>query len=146
MHKCSMTVHKQSDSFALMLERWDIAYLEHVTRVTNKSISAIAKDAGLSSTTLTRPISDPDNSYFIKTATLDRVKGVTGIDYHPFAARAAEVKETSPPQYGLTADQAEILRLWNQLEPAEQGFLRNSAKAQIAARDHSPEESPPDDK
>ena len=46
----------------------------------------------------------------------------------------------------MTADQVEILRLWNQLEPEEQSFLRNSAKAQIAARDHSPEESPPDDK
>lgn len=90
MQKCSMTMHICSSSFPGMSVRWDIAYLEHVKKVTGKSLSAIAKDAGVSSTTLTRPASDPDNTYMIKAGTLDKIKDATGIDYSQFASHAEE--------------------------------------------------------
>jgi len=39
---------------------------------------------------------------------------------------------------------AEIIALWQRLRPEERQFLRNAAKAQIAARDRSQQESAED--
>lgn len=91
-----MTRGSGSDNFSAMTERWDIAYLEHVKRVTGKSISAIARSAGLSTTTLTRPMSDPDRSYMIKASTLERAQEATGVDMKGFAPLAEDSGAASP--------------------------------------------------
>lgn len=69
-----------------MTDSWEIRYLRHVERETGKSLSAIAKAAGLSSTTLTRPVNDPDHKFAVKHTTLDAVEQATGISYAGFQA------------------------------------------------------------
>lgn len=62
-----------------MAEKWQLEYLQRASRESGMSLSAIAKEAGLSSTTLTRPANDPEHKHLIKHTTLLAVERVTGI-------------------------------------------------------------------
>lgn len=88
MPECSMTLHSCS-GYAEAMSSWEIEYLRHVERETGKSLSAIAKMAGVSSTTLTRPVNNPDHPYKVKLATLEAVERETGIPFAPFRGGAA---------------------------------------------------------
>ena len=64
-----------------------LQYLRFVLDRTRLSPSALAKKAGLSSTTLTRPLNDTEHKFTLSTATLDRIRQATGIDAGPFLSR-----------------------------------------------------------
>lgn len=76
-------------SLARMGDRWEKAYLKSVVQQTGKSLSAIARDAQISPTTLTRPMSDPDYKFVLKLATLEKIATTTGIPLpdHPTPQR-----------------------------------------------------------
>lgn len=79
-----MTMHSPADTFIHMPQHWTIEYLKYVKAHAGKSLSAIAAEAKMSSTTLTRPTSDPDYPYEVKIKNIEKVRNVTGIDYEPF--------------------------------------------------------------
>jgi len=88
-----------------MAEKWQKDYLNQVIEVTGKKLTTIAKDAGVSSTTLTRPMNDPDHKYTIKLSTLEAVARATGI---PLPGSEPSSKEPQAPN----------LRIVENYEPA----------------------------
>lgn len=79
MHSCMMNIKKSAAMRDGMAEQWQIEYLKRVINETGKSLSGVAAEAGISSTTLTRPFKDPQNTYDIKLSTLEAVERVTGV-------------------------------------------------------------------
>ena len=59
-------------------------YLKYVIQKTGLTASAIAKKAGLSSTTLTRPLSNEDYNFELSTRTLRKIEEATGVSYAGF--------------------------------------------------------------
>lgn len=81
-----------------MSEHWSMRYLRHVIAASGvSSASALAKLAGVSSTTLTRPLNDPEHSFFLSRRTLDSIQKVTGISYAPFASTADKPLDQMDP-------------------------------------------------
>lgn len=89
-----MTMHFCPVSVPTMRSSWEVDYLNHVTAQTGRSLSSIAREAGVSSTTLTRPVNNPEHKFSVKLATLQAVRDVTGIDFLPF-------QSGSPPESAL---------------------------------------------
>ena len=67
------------------MDSWEVAYLRKVIAETGLSGNAIARAAGVSASTINRPVNDPDWHGRINPATLDKVARATGVDYRPFA-------------------------------------------------------------
>src|SRR5690606_18646273 len=77
------------------------AYVRYVLEKTRKAPSALAKDAGVSQTTITRPLNDPEHQYAFSNSTLDKIGRATGITYEQFlldggAGALAELRKVSP--------------------------------------------------
>lgn len=79
-----MTAFINAGSPDRMGQRWEIEYLKHVEQSTGESLSAIARKAEISPTTLTRPVNRPDHKFTVKLATLEAVERATGIPLAPF--------------------------------------------------------------
>ena len=62
-------------------------YIRWVLERTRLSASGLAKEAGLSNTTLTRPLNDPEHRFTVTTKTLERIRDATNIDFAPFLAK-----------------------------------------------------------
>lgn len=69
-----------------MTHDWQRQYLTYVIDKTGKAPSAIAKIAGMASTTLTRPLNNPKHVFKLSNTTLDKIQSKTGIPYGPFAS------------------------------------------------------------
>lgn len=76
------------------LELAALAYLRHVLRVMKVTPSALAKRAGLSSTTLTRALNDPEHKFTLTTTTIQKIADASGINPAPFL-NAGDVGELS---------------------------------------------------
>lgn len=61
-----------------------LQYVRYVLQRKRISPSALADKAGLSSTTLTRPLNDPNHKFALTTTSLDKIRDWSGIDYAPF--------------------------------------------------------------
>lgn len=78
-----------------------LAYLKFVLQELDCSPSALAKSAGISSSTLTRPLNSPDHKYSISTSTISKIAAVSGINPGPFfestdvVARTLAIKKES---------------------------------------------------
>lgn len=70
--------------FAAMTEHWSKTYIRHVLAARDMKPSALAKLAGLSSTTLTRPLNNKQHKHNFGRETLDKIAAVTGVPYAPF--------------------------------------------------------------
>lgn len=62
-------------------------YLRFVLEQTKLSPSALAERAGVSSTTLTRPLNDKHHKFTISTTTLAKIRDATGLDAGPFLSK-----------------------------------------------------------
>ena len=60
------------------------AYVRHVMEVKRLSPSALAKLAGMPSTTLTRPLNDPEHKFALSSTTLEKIAAATGITLSAF--------------------------------------------------------------
>jgi len=81
-----------------MSEDWKKRYIRHVVSETGTSLSAIAAKAGVSSTTLTRPMNNRDHKSSIKIETLDAIRRSTQIDYGPFMENAGNTPIANGPE------------------------------------------------
>jgi phage repressor protein C with HTH and peptisase S24 domain len=114
-----------------MSENWEIRYLRHVKRETGKSLSAIARDAGVASTTLTRPVNNADHKFSVKQATLEAVERVTGISFDGFRTG----HNTFPERLEVgdaTPDNKELIPVYDVVVSAGHG-----AVAEYEAQTHS---------
>lgn len=71
-----------------MADHWQVEFLKRAAEQSGMSLTAIAKGIGVSSTTLTRPVNDPDHNFLIKQSTIDAVAALTGV---PIDAGSAPV-------------------------------------------------------
>lgn len=89
-------------------EDWAIPYLRDVMRrLEIEHPSQLAEKAGVYSTTLTRPMNNPDHPYKISRTTLEKVKKATGIPF-PHEAGSDVVTSSKPddvmvPVYDIAA-------------------------------------------
>lgn len=81
-----------------------LAYVKHVLKETGLAPSALAEKVGLSTTTLTRPLYDPEFKFAISSRTLAKIEAKTGISMADFLA-------------GKTGDSSEIVRARGGLVP-----------------------------
>jgi hypothetical protein len=61
-----------------------LAYVRFVLDATGLSPSGLAKQAGISSTTLTRPLNDQSYKFVLSTSTISKIAKATGINPGPF--------------------------------------------------------------
>ncbi|MGV8833270.1 MAG: LexA family protein [Devosia sp.] len=57
------------------------AYVQHVMARLHVAATALAAKAGISATTLTRPLNDPEHKFALSTSTLGKIAEATGISY-----------------------------------------------------------------
>lgn len=92
-----MTTAAHAYKTEAMSERWQITYLKEAIKASGLTPSAIARKAGISSTTLTRPLNDPEHKYTIKEETLRAVERATG-------ELVANYRPQSPSLLGFAED------------------------------------------
>lgn len=81
-----MIAHSSAYYSANMQEDWSLIYVRHILAKLGIAPSALAELAGVSSTTLTRPLNSDDYSYRISPRTLDKIQDATGIPYAGFTS------------------------------------------------------------
>lgn len=83
------------------LNKNQLAYLRRVMERTGLAPTALAQAAGVASTTLTRPLNDPDYAFEISNRTIKKIEAATGIAYADHTSPAAPKELTR--QTGGTA-------------------------------------------
>jgi transcriptional regulator with XRE-family HTH domain len=63
------------------------AYVRYVMEVTGLSATALAKKAGMPSTTLTRPLNDPTHKFSLSNSTVQKIATATGVSLASFMAK-----------------------------------------------------------
>ena len=61
-----------------------VAYIRHVLEEMRISPSALAKNTGISSTTLTRPLNNPEHKFNLSATTIEKIANYSGISPAPF--------------------------------------------------------------
>ncbi len=69
------------------------AYVRHVMEVTKLSATGLAKKAGMPSTTLTRPLNDPEHKFSLSSTTIEKIAAATGISLGSFLSSRGTVRE-----------------------------------------------------
>ena len=69
------------------------AYVRYVMEVTGLSATALAKKAGMPSTTLTRPLNDPEHKFALSNSTIEKIATATRITLASFLAQRGGVRE-----------------------------------------------------
>ncbi|WP_170116509.1 S24 family peptidase [Devosia submarina] len=69
------------------------AYVRHVMEAKNLSATALAKLAGMPSTTLTRPLNDPEHKFALSSTTIEKIAAATGISLASFLSKLGTVRE-----------------------------------------------------
>lgn len=67
-----------------------LGYVRHVMSVMGLSATALAEQAKISSTTLTRPLNNPDHKFTISNSTIGKIEAVSGISYASYLATKSE--------------------------------------------------------
>lgn len=119
MQECRVTMHFWRGTPVGMSDSWEIRYLRHVEKQTGQSLSAIATAAGLSTTTLTRPVNSATHKFSVKLATLDAVQNATGVPYAPFQHGGIARVENGDP----APDGGRLVPVYDVTASAGQGLL-----------------------
>ncbi|MBL8594431.1 MAG: LexA family transcriptional regulator [Devosia sp.] len=82
-----------------------VDYVRHVLEVTGLSPTGLALKAGISSTTLTRPLNSAEYKFALTNTTLNKLEAATGIAYLSFAAAYAAGRPPDAPAQPRTEGQ-----------------------------------------
>lgn len=116
-----------------MKHHWTIRYLEHVKKHSGMSLTAIAREAGISSTTLTRPVNNPDHPYELKIQNIEKVSEVTGIPFLPFKEGKDPTDAASETDdLGSTTNGTQLVPIYN-VEAGAGKAARVSEDYQVAS-------------
>lgn len=80
-------------TFAMSGRDPSIEYLKFLLDKTGLSPSALARKAGLATTTLTRPLNNPGHQFNLSTTTLEHLREATGYEFAPFLAQQMDTVE-----------------------------------------------------
>lgn len=69
------------------------AYVRYVMEVKGLTPTALAKKAGMPSTTLTRPLNDPDHKFALSNTTIEKIAAATGVTMSTFLNATGSVRE-----------------------------------------------------
>lgn len=94
-----------------MPDNWTIEYLRHVMTERDLTASGLASAAGVSSTTLTRPLNSREHKFEISRRTLDKIQSATGVPYHSFMPGAEAGIVCAPPEEGDDRDGSAMIDL-----------------------------------
>lgn len=83
-----------------MPDNWTINYITHVMSECGMNATSLAAAAGVSSTTLTRPLNSPDHKFDLSRKTLDKIQSATGVPYLPFMPGASGAMVSAPAHDG----------------------------------------------
>jgi transcriptional regulator with XRE-family HTH domain len=93
-----------------------VAYLKRVRDESGLSLNEIAQRVGVSHTTLTRPVSNPDYKYVPKFATLQRIAAVTQIELPPQLTNANPGPPSPPRLRVLSVRGVVAAGMWQDVE------------------------------
>jgi hypothetical protein len=71
------------------LNKNQLAYIRRVMERTGLAPTALAQAAGVASTTITRPLNDPDYAFEISNRTIKKIEAATGISYADHSSPSA---------------------------------------------------------
>lgn len=71
------------------LNKNQLAYIRRVMERTGMAPTALAQAAGVASTTITRPLNDPDYAFEISNRTIKKIEAATGISYADHSSSSA---------------------------------------------------------
>jgi phage repressor protein C with HTH and peptisase S24 domain len=100
MHECSVIPCAVLHTLSTMQDSWQKRYIRHVRDAVERdggSLSAVARAAGISTTTLTRALKE-GYKFEPKLKTLEAVEKETGISFLPFREAAAEQGHYPTPE------------------------------------------------
>lgn len=107
VHSCTVTDPVVADTVATMSDHWTILFLKHVLESTGMTASGLAKAAGVSSTTLTRPLNSADHQFDLSAKTVEKIAQTTGISPRNFMPDSSN---TSPIPSGLHENEPKLLK------------------------------------
>lgn len=81
-----LTTRPPSSHFAAMHD-WAINYMKHVLEAKDWSANRLASEAGVASTTISRPLKEPDYPHKLNRTTIAKIHAASGIDPAPFAPK-----------------------------------------------------------
>ncbi len=96
-----------------MSESWQNTYVRHVMATLSLSATALAERAKVSSTTLTRPLNNPEHLSEISIPTLQKIQDATDIPFSPFAPGGQQSQSQSWQDQLPVPDTAEAPPLVN---------------------------------
>lgn len=79
-----------------------VDYIRHVLSLTGLSPTGLALKAGISSTTLTRPLNSAEYKFALTNTTLNKIEAATGIAYLSFAAGHSSERPAGSERPGAT--------------------------------------------
>lgn len=88
-----------------MSDDWTLDYVRAVMAQTDMTASALAGLVGVSSTTLTRPLNDPNHPHGISLKTLEKIRAKTGIE---FPRGDDDIIPPIPAQTGIGMDMVRV--------------------------------------
>ncbi|MPL79247.1 hypothetical protein SDC9_25123 [bioreactor metagenome] len=106
-----------------MSDPWQNRYVRRVLAETSLSASALALRAKLSSTTLTRPLNNPEHSSEISISTLQKIQDATGIPFAPFAPRGEGGDLGQPSQEVDMQHRVDLVNVYNVSASAGPGII-----------------------
>jgi transcriptional regulator with XRE-family HTH domain len=96
--------HRKRSKKAFMdLEIGSVAYVKSLLRQLGLKPSALAKKAGIATTTLTRALNDPNHKFTLSTTTLNKIASATGISPAPFLKARDQVQLTAASNHPAEA-------------------------------------------
>lgn len=115
MQKCRVTSDADMHSLRHMSTPWTIRYVRHVMKETGLAPSALAVSSGMSSTTLTRPLNNPDHPFDLSMQTILKIQDKTGISFAPFApeGQLSQVQTKPDPDQSLPAGQGVMVDVYS---------------------------------
>lgn len=101
------------------------AYVRYVLEKTGKSPSALAKDARVSQTTITRPLNDPDHQFVFSNSTLEKIGRATGITYEQFLLHGSTAEHHEIQRVNVARASAPVVATveagaWREVDPFDQ--------------------------
>ena len=114
-----------------MSEHWTIRYLRHAIEASQMSASAIASGAQISSTTLTRPLNNPEHPYHLSSTTVEKVAQVTGVSPIPFM-NLATMESMNVPLPERPKDGSALVPVYDVEASAGYGLVVNDYEAVVS--------------
>lgn len=103
------------------LNQNQIAYIRYVLQRTGMAPTALAEAAGIASTTLTRPLNDPDYQFEVSNRTIKKIEAATDLAYSDFLSGAQPKADVTRRRSGTAPVVATVeAGAWREVDELDQ--------------------------